>query len=213
MRVLITGTTGGIGSAILETFKKNDAEITEINRSDADFSSFEQTGALTDKVSKMSTFDWIVFSHGYVDAEKNFLLQKSEEIEKTFAINILSVIRLTQLLLPHLSPNGGIIFVSSVAALTANGFTAVYSASKAAVNTFAQALAHNRSDLQFYSLCPGPTATAMFEKLQGDMSRAQSPDAVAHVVAEIVSGASDYKSGDIIVIRNGEARIGAHLPD
>ncbi len=212
MRILITGTTGGIGSAIKKAYEESGAEVVELNRSNADFSSFESTGALKEKISGMGVFDWVIFSHGYVDAQKNFLEQKPEEIEKTFSTNVLSVIRLTQMLLPQLSPDGGIIFISSVAALTANGFTAVYSSSKAAVNTFAQALAHNRSDLKFFSLCPGPTATVMFEKLQGDMSRAQSPEAVAQVALDITSGKSEYKSGDIIVIRNGETRIGAHLP-
>lgn len=210
MRVLITGTTGGIGVAIREMFAGMNAEIIELNRADADFSSMREIGALASGSALDKEYDWVVFSHGYVDAEKKFLNQKPEEVEKTFAVNTLSVIRLTQLFLPKLKSGGGVIYISSVAALTANGFTPAYSASKAAVNTFAQSLAHNRLDLKFFSICPGPTKTAMFQKLQGDMARAQPPEAVVHVVQEIISGS--FASGDIIVVRDSQTKVAAHLP-
>ena len=213
MQILITGTTGGIGSAIKKTLSETGATIVEINRNEIDFSSFSEIQNVSKTSLANTSFDWIIFAHGYVDAEKEFQKQKPEEIEKIFAINTLSVIYLTQLFLKNIPAGGGIIYLSSTAALTSNGFTPAYSASKAAINTFAQAISRNQSHLSLYSICPGPTATPMLEKLKGDMARAQSPDAVAQLIKNLIEKKTDYKSGDLIELRNGQPRLAAHLPD
>jgi len=123
MHVLITGTTGGIGGAVKHALEASGAQITKINRENADLSSVEAIQNLRQNEAARGPYDWVIFSHGYVDAEKNFLLQRPQEIEKAFFINTLSVIYLTQILLPTIKPGGGIIFISSIAAVTANGFT------------------------------------------------------------------------------------------
>ena len=207
MHILLTGAGGGIGSATKAALEAAGAHVISVDRQDADLASYEETKELSERIAKDAPLDWLVFAHGFISAETEFEKQKPEEIKLTFDLNILSVIYLTQLLLPSLRPGGGVIFISSSAGLSPNGRYAAYSASKAAVNAFAKALARNKPEHTFFSVCPGPTNTAMRLKIGEDPQAAQPPSAVAHLIAQLVSGAHEYHSGDIIVVREGKASV------
>ena len=200
LEILVTGASGGIGSAIVEELQKRDCHVIGTDRNDADMSSYEDIkhlalSALHEKL------DWVVYAHGFIDAETDLAKQLRENITATFDINTLSNIYLTQMLLSRIGT--GIIFISSTAALSPNGRFAAYSASKAAVNAFAQALAKHRPALTCITVCPGPTMTAMRKKIASDAALSQSPEAVARTVADIISGRSKYKSGDIVIVKDG----------
>ncbi|MDO8517966.1 MAG: SDR family oxidoreductase [bacterium] len=209
--ILLTGANGGIGSAAKVALEAAGAKVTGVERKDADLASYSEIKALTEQVAQEAPLDWLVFAHGFISAETEFEKQKPEEIKATFDLNILSVIYLTQLLLPHLRPGGGVVFISSTAGLHPNGRYAAYSSSKAAVNAFSQALARNRPELSFFSVCPGPTNTPMREKIATDAKTSQSPSAVANLIVELVSGASIYKTGDIIMIRDASVSIAGSI--
>ncbi len=209
-KILVTGASGGIGSAAVEELSKRGASIITVDRAEADLSSYDDVKKLGDNIlHDQPLLDWIVFAHGFIDSELDFSIERKENIEATFAINTLSIIYLTQMLLPILKK--GVVFVSSTTAIFPSGRHAVYSASKAAVNGFAQALAKNRPERIFIAICPGPTNTPMREKVATDAASSQPPSAVAHVIAEIVDGSSAYKSGDIVVVKNGTDLLHASL--
>jgi len=223
--ILVTGASGGIGSAIMEALsalphiqiiavdKENRAQTGGgIIFENADISSHQPIEKLRDKTTKQfPKIDWLVASHGFIDTETNLEKERHEDIEATFSINTLSVIYLTQLFLPHFKADGGIIALSSTAGLKGNGRYAAYSASKAAVNNFMQAMARNRPELNFITICPGPTSTPMREKIAGDAATKQNPSAIAQTVLGIVLGKTDYKSGDIIVVRDGQEELVSRL--
>lgn len=201
--ILLTGASGGIGSAIASALNAAGVKVVGVDRQDADLSSYKDIAALADRVGKGSPLDWLVFAHGFIGTQTDLLLQTPEEIKTTFDTNIVSLVYLTKLFLPALKPGGGIVFISSTSGLNPNGRYSTYSASKAAVNAFSQALARHRTDLIFYSVCPGPTDTAMRTKVMGVHAAAQSPAAVANLIANLVSKKTSHKSGDIIIVRDG----------
>ncbi len=209
--ILLTGAQGGIGSVAKAAFEATGARVLEVDRKDADISSYADIKTLARKTSEHAPLDWLVLAHGYIGAETDFLKQSPEEIRTTFDTNTLSPIFLTQLLLPHLRPGGGVIFISSSAGLTANGRTAAYSASKAAINSFMQALARNMPEQKFFAVCPGPTNTPMRERIAHDADKQQNPGVVVAVLADLVNGNGAYKSGDIILVKNGETSVAARL--
>ncbi len=202
--ILLTGAQGGIGTAIAQILKQNGNNVIGVDRAEADLSSYEDIQKLEKRIAGEGTvLDWSVFAHGFIDSETDLQKQRPENIDATFQLNIVSIVYCAQLFLKHLRKGGGMVFLSSTAALSPNGRYAAYSASKAAVNAFAQALARNRPEQVFYTVCPGPTNTPMREKIADDASQSQPPSAVASVVADLISGKTDYKSGDIIVVRDG----------
>mgnify|MGYP001559412136 CR=1 FL=1 len=209
MQILLTGAGGGIGSATKAALEAAGARVIAVERRDADLVSYGEIQALAERVAKDAPLDWLVFAHGFISAETEFEKQKPEEIKSTFDLNILSVIYLTQLLLASVRPGGGVIFISSSAGINPNGRYAAYSASKAAVNAFAKALALNKPEHTFFSVCPGPTNTAMRLKIGEDPKAAQPPTTVAHLIKQLVFGTGEYHSGDVIVVHNGKISVEA----
>lgn len=210
--VLVTGASGGIGSAITKAIEVAGNHVIGIDHAHTDLSSHENIRKLEEEiVGSGMKLDWIVCAHGFIDNEMDIEKESLENIEKTFRINTLSVIYIVQLFLKHLNPEGGMIFLSSAAGLFPNGRIAVYSASKAAVNSFTQAIARNRPKFSFYSVCPGPTNTPMREKFANDAKTSQSPSVVAQIVEDIISGSKGYVSGDLILVRDGKSSIASRL--
>ena len=230
--VLLTGAGGGIGHALLSALTADEAcrviavtrrtPSTELQTTpengerliykSADLSSFAEIFDLEASVARSNIkLDWLVFAHGFIDSETALEKQRPEEMAITFQVNVLSVIHLCQLFLKHMNKGGGIICVSSTAGLEANGRYAAYSASKAAVNNFMQGLARSQPALAFYTVCPGPTRTAMLEKIGGDLARAQEVSAVTEVILRIMARPAGYKSGDLIVVRDGQVTLAGRL--
>lgn len=214
MRIFLTGSTGGIGTQIRASLTEAGATVYAADRNEVDLSrpeaieSFVQALDATD-----APFDWLVFSHGYIDAETDLVAQDFKEVERTFQLNTLSVLHLTHLLLPKLSPSGGVLFISSTAGLYPNGRYAAYSASKAAVNAFSQALARAYPQLTSIAVAPGRTNTAMRKKIDSDAQSAQSPEVVAQLVTAIITGQTLYQSGDLIEMRDGADTLAGRLPN
>jgi len=230
--VLLTGAGGGIGHTLLsalaadETYRviavtrpmpSEGSQLLPENserliRETADLSSFAGITALEVSIANRDLrLDWLVFAHGFIDRETTIEKQRPEDILTTFQVNVLSVIHLCQLFQKHLRNDGGIVCVSSTAGLEANGRYAAYSASKAAVNNFMQGLARNRPALTVFTVCAGPTRTAMLEKIGGDIARAQNVSAVTDVILRLMTRPADYMSGDVIVVRDGWATLGGRL--
>jgi NAD(P)-dependent dehydrogenase (short-subunit alcohol dehydrogenase family) len=230
--VLLTGAGGGIGNALLRALAADEAyrvvAVTRqapsaellakpenrerLIRKTADLSSFAEISGLEASIARSNTgLDWLVFAHGFIDSETAIEKQRPEDIATTFQVNVLSVIHLCQLFLKHINNGGGIICVSSTAGLTANGRYAAYSASKAAVNNFMQGLARSRPALSIFTVCAGPTRTTMLEKIGGDFPGAQDVSVVRDVMLRIMGRQADYKSGDIVVVRDGVVTLGGRL--
>ncbi|WP_420124283.1 SDR family NAD(P)-dependent oxidoreductase [Nakamurella sp.] len=87
---------------------------------------------------------------------------------EVIAVNVTSAVHLTKLLLPPMIAHGSgrILFTSSVAATMPGPFYATYAASKAFVQSFAQALRYELKDtgVSVTALMPGPTDTTFFDR-------------------------------------------------
>lgn len=188
-------------------------EVAErVIRKTADLSSFAEIADLEASIANRNIgLDWLVFAHGFIDRETMIEKQRPEDILTTFQVNVLSVIHLCQLFLKHMRDGGGIICVSSTAGLEANGRYAAYSASKAAVNNFMQGLARHRPALSVFTVCAGPTRTVMLEKIGGDMAGAQDVSAVTDAMLRLMVRPGEYRSGDLIVVRDGQVTLGGRL--
>jgi 3-oxoacyl-[acyl-carrier protein] reductase len=213
--IILTGAAGDIGGATVHALAAQGHTVIGVVRSAAPpavAGLLAQTvvADLGDRASIESLaaalpqrFDWLVTAHGYIDPSSDPLQVPAASVEKTFAVNAVSQIHLIQLLAARLAR--GMILVSSSAGLAANGRFAAYSASKAAVNSIAQGFARNLPHLTFVSVCPGPTAGRMRERINAPAG--QSPVAVAALIADIVAGAADCVSGDVVLVRDGERSI------
>lgn len=159
----ITGGTGDIGQAIAELLEQKGARTLLLSRSSSiypvDLTSAEQTA---------TTFEKIFHEHGMLDGVVNcvgkLLLKRvdqltPQEIESEIATNLSSVIFACKY--AKIKKGGEILNISSSAYSRGRAGYAVYSAAKAAVVNFTQALAEERSDLRVNVLVPQRTQTRL----------------------------------------------------
>jgi len=90
-------------------------------------------------------------------------------------LNIVSTVHLAKRVLPDMVARGRgrVLFTSSIAALMPGSFQAVYNASKAFVQSFAEALRNELKDtgVTITALQPGPTETNFFERANMEDTR------------------------------------------
>lgn len=185
--IFITGISTGIGFATADFYLKKGEKVIGVFRNKNDTEYFSKTFKtnflalqldVTDyeKVNQISQFlqehnissiDALVNNAGVALAGP-IEYQKFSEIENMFQINVLAVIKITQVLLPFLkkSPQGRIVNISSVSGQNGTPFLGGYCASKHAIEGFSETL---RRELNLYGMkvsivAPGSVNTAIWNK-------------------------------------------------
>ncbi len=185
---LITGASSGIGAAFARELAAREYNLVLVARSEAklqqlvtelepshgvqiqvivqDLTQPDAAGQIYAAIAELGlTLDLLVNNAGCGDygefAQRSF--QQQSDIVK---LNVLAVVEMTHLFLPQMQQrqSGGIINVGSLAGFQPIPYLAVYSASKAFILRFSEALwAENKSrGVQIMALCPGPTQTNFF---------------------------------------------------
>jgi len=85
------------------------------------------------------------------------------ELERVYAANVFGPLRLTQLLLPCMSPGACIISITSDAAVEPYEGWGGYGSSKAALEQWTRVLAAERPDIRVYVVDPGDMRTQMHQ--------------------------------------------------
>ena len=156
--IFITGISSGIGSGAAEFFLKQGHTVVGTARTPEAFNSFKHypnfKGLILDLKNKtqieqlkqalsqiqVSKIDVLINNAGIAVAGP-FADQDFAEVEETLQVNVLSLMRITQNLIPMMQqPGGRIINISSVSGQNGTPFLAAYCASKHAVEGFSEAL-------------------------------------------------------------------------
>jgi len=211
-RILVTGATGGIGSALCRQLEKAGAKLLlnshngnqldrfltslDVNHDIvvANISTTEGRQTIAEACKQNGSIDGIINLAGIMDFAM-FESQSPEIIEKTLLVNTLAPIQLINLLLPLLQQRteSAIINVGSTfGSIGHPGFT-VYCASKAAIKTFSEALARELADSKVRVSYVAPRATDT--KFNTDKvnalnaalgNKADSPDFVAAQIIKVL---------------------------
>lgn len=195
--VVVTGASGGMGAGIAATLlKKHGCTVIGIARNEKKILKFiDELGEENAKRFSYRLFDvsvrenWESFAKsleedniavdvlinnaGILPKFKRFDRYSYEEIEKAMNINFYSCIYSVKTMLPILqkSSSPAIINIDSSAALMTLAGTSVYSASKAALKSFTEALRLEFAGKMYVGLvCPGFTKTDIFSG-QGDVGK------------------------------------------
>lgn len=189
--IFITGTSSGIGYDLVKTFvqlgenviavvrkiedeKKLLAEFKNIHvlRLDlSDLNSIDQIPQILEKTFQVKNLDVLINNAGIALAAP-FLDQDFSEVQSILNLNVLSVMKVTQVLLPLLGARpdsqhaGRIINISSVAGVSGAPFLAAYVTSKHAIEGFSQSL---RKELMLFGIQvvvigPGSIRTPIWQK-------------------------------------------------
>ena len=148
-----------------------------------------------------------------------------EHFDRVFGINVKGVVFTVQKALPLLRSGGSIILNASVTGSTGVAALSVYSATKAAVRSFARTWASDLKgrDIRVNAISPGPTDTPGFDSLaKSPEERAQlrqymiagiplgrlgRPEEIARVVSFLASADSSFVTGIELFVDGGSAQI------
>ncbi len=168
--VVITGSAGGIGSAIGSRFTKNNDTVIGLDL--ADGFDLSQTQHCDDAVRQ------IIAEHGRIDILCNnagissvgdVVTSTLEDWQRVFAVNVFGIANMSRSVLPHMrhEHSGCIVNTCSIAATVGLVERAVYSASKGAVLALTKAMAADEiaHNIRVNCVSPGTVASPWVERL------------------------------------------------
>ncbi len=179
---VVTGASSGIGRSIVEHYVAAGASVVAFARNREALEQLAAAhpgkvqvvcGDVTQNADLKRLVDDTVKAHGGVDIVVPnagiarvvaFEDSTPEACETQFAVNLFGAIETVRLFLPHIRKGGSVQFITTF--LTQVGFPglAIYSASKAALKSFAQTLAAELGPkgIRVNSIAPGPIATPLW---------------------------------------------------
>ena len=171
--ILITGGSSGIGAATCDYFARRGWTVFELSRHGQSATNIihidcdvcDETSvrnAIAQVLTLTDHFDVVISNAGY-GISGPIECTPIEQVTHQMDVNFIGAIRFTQAVLPQLRKQryGCIIYTSSVAATLAVPYQAFYSASKAAINATALALANELREwnISVSVLMPGDVKT------------------------------------------------------
>lgn len=194
--VLITGASGGIGSAIAKKFSQDKAKLAlndiapaeenlkkmveelkklgaeEVKYYLADISKYEEVEKIMGQIQKdFGRLDVLVNNAGVI-ADRTLAKMTKEEWQKVIDVNLTGVFNCSKLALPLLIPNQGkIISLSSIVGQRGNFGQTNYGATKAGIIGFTKSLSKEvgRFGVRVNAICPGLIETRMTETIPDQM--------------------------------------------
>jgi len=190
---VVTGATSGIGAAFARRLSADGYDLTIVARDGERLTAMaaELTGRSTPLMADLSTDEGCAAVEGVLTGPvdvlvnnagmtlgRSFLKTSVEDEARLLRLNVYSVMRLTHAVLPGMKERerGAVINVSSVAGFGAAMPGSTYSASKAWVTNFSDAIGQlmRPFNVRVMALCPGYTRTQFHDRAGIDMSKTPS---------------------------------------
>lgn len=240
---VITGGNSGIGLATAKRFvtegayvfitgrrqKQLDLAVSEIGKNvmgiQSDVSNLADIDKIYTTIKDQKNRIDIIFANAGIAQFAPLEKISEEHFDKIFRINVKGLLFTVQKLLPIFQEGGSIILNASIGSSKGVEETSVYSATKAAVRSFARTwtvdLRHRK--IRVNAISPGPIDTPIFSNLMQNeeqseqfkknivntvpMGRMGTPDEVAKVVSFLASDDSSYITGIELFVDGGLAQI------
>lgn len=171
--IVVTGASSGIGLSISQYLCKKGNRVYGISRSkvheknvksiQADVTDFEQLKEVYQEIFENEGRIDVLINNAGMGLSGSIEDTAAKDINYLFNVNFMGVVNSTKAVLPLMRKSGGgkILNISSVASKLTIPFQAFYCSSKAAVNTFSDALANEVAPhkVQVCSIMPGDIKT------------------------------------------------------
>lgn len=234
---LITGASSGIGKAFAQELASRGMSLILVARSEdalsvlaadvsarysieakvitADLSRETAVSEIAKKVSELGwTVDLLINNAGFMTHGPFESIDPAQDHAEVM-VNVAAVVGLTHAFLPGMLERrtGGVINVASVAGFQPIPYLAVYAATKAFVISFSVALWEECRDRNVcvIGLCPGTTATQLFERASAPEAALGKPRTAEHVVSTALSALDRKRSLVVDGLKNSLLSHGPRL--
>lgn len=216
---VITGASSGIGLAVAKMFAGRGDKVYNLSRTPTENANIKHiytdvtssetlTSAFKQIIDESNKIDVLICCAGMgVSGAIEFIPE--EDMKRQFEVNLFGTINTVKAVLPYMrnENSGRIICISSVSAIYSIPFQAYYSASKAAINSFVDALNNEVKpfNISAVAVMPGDIATGFtanrqktvlgsdvytvansaVAKMEDDERNGMSPDDVAKLVVKL----------------------------
>ena len=183
--MLITGATSGVGKALAEHYYKKNYKLILVGGSKekvdkqskkfkkntlficADLTKSKDVKRIVrESITKFKKIDILIANAGLYEPDK-ILSGNPDRWERVISVNVTSVFRLINLVLPHMKKNkfGDIAITSSISGHQAIHWEPIYSASKHAIQSFAHGLRTqvSKNNIRVISIAPGMIMTELWD--------------------------------------------------
>ncbi len=233
-RIVVTGASSEIGRAICEKITdKNSTLIVQSfkNKDHCNYLKkyagkfehysvdFNDPESLNKFCEKIRDTDILINAAAYIKNEP-LPFQQTEDIEKMINVNINSLIKICQTVIPNMTAKrkGIIINISSVTALRGNRGQAVYSGTKGFMESFSRGIAaeYGKKGIRVNCVAPGPVNSGSLKetleyasktiKESISLQRLGKPEDVANLVKFLLSDEASFITGKTLSVDGGFSR-------
>ncbi|KES13382.1 NAD(P)-dependent dehydrogenase [Snodgrassella alvi] len=241
-KILVTGADSGIGRAAAIAYAREGADLA-INYLPAEEEDAKQVAALAQEAGRkvvcipgdlsdehfckqlvekarteLGGLDGLTLVAGKQTAVERFCDISTEQLKKTFEVNIFSLFWVIQTAMPHLPAGATIVTTSSVQAYQPSPNLVDYATTKAGIVAFTQALAKQvaAKGIRVNSVAPGPIWTALeitggqppeaipkFGQSESVLGRAGQPAELASTYVFLMSEESSYVTAQVYGVTGG----------
>lgn len=218
--IIITGTSRGIGLALVKHFSDNGHQVLALSRSPEKLKKLNlpNTKALAFDITKEDTHktvvqyveenwkqvDVLLHNSGAI-VNKPFTEISTEEFRYVYEVNVIGVASFTKALLPVLPKSSHVVCISSMGGIQGSvkfpGLSA-YSSSKAAVLSLVELLAeeYKENGPSFNGLALGAVQTEMLAEAFPGYKAPLSPAEMANYIADFSLTGAKYYNGKILQV-------------
>jgi 3-oxoacyl-[acyl-carrier protein] reductase len=212
---LVTGSSGGIGSAIVELFVSHQIKVLTPDLDELDLLN---KASIERYLSSLKLLPDILINSAGINPLAETTEIKDSDLDDIFGINLFGPIFLMRGLLPSMMKNnyGRIVSISSIWSLISKPKRVLYAATKAALNavTRTAALETGKHNILINAVAPGFVNTELTKKNNTDeeikkiaanipLQRLAEPNEIAELVYFLSSDKNTYISGQTIFIDGG----------
>lgn len=218
--VIITGTSRGIGLALVQYFSDKGHNVLALSRSPEKITSLKLANThamafdITQAEAHQSVLDYVQENWKRVDVllhnsgaiiNKPFSQISTEEFRYVYEVNVIGVAAFTKTLLSVLTKQSHVVCVSSMGGIQGSmkfpGLSA-YSTSKAAVLSLVELLAeeYKESGPSFNGLALGAVQTEMLEEAFPGYKAPLSPEEMASYIADFSLTGAKFYNGKILQV-------------